>query len=78
MKCSIILTLTILPIIAPTFPIKAGNTYSSPWDIINVVTISPIPKDVPILHKAGIWYFLKYLVKDLSLLNEIIAGLSDK
>ena len=57
---SIILTLTTLPKIAPTFPTTAANTeWLISIPIIVVVTIKPIPKEVPKFVIAGNSLFLK-------------------
>lgn len=55
-KTIIILTLMTLPMIAPMFPTRAAIPIFSPGRLmpsIKVVTISPIPKAVPRLVRAG-------------------------
>ena len=71
----------ILPIIAEKLPTSTAVPACPPFNfrpIMNVLTISPIPKDVPRFVKAGNWNFLKYLRKFLSSASPRIAGLSDR
>lgn len=43
-----------------------------------VLTIRPIPKDVPRLQSSGTCHFLKYRINSLSFASEMIAGLSER
>ena len=66
------------PTTAPRRPTRAPFiALSTGRAIIDVTVISPIPKEVPRLVRAGIWYFLKYFLKLSSAASVNMAGLSD-